>query len=89
LSKVVIKGIPDTYLVENTPGTAVAEDILEGETAYVDGAQMVGTMTNRSNTSYSIDGIDSVEVNISAGYYNGSGKITFDDSKIVELLRSI
>lgn len=61
-------------LSEQTPGTATAPDILSGETAWVNGVQVTGTMTNQGAKTASLNAGGSYT--IPAGYHNGSGKIT-------------
>lgn|GEM_PF-6182448 len=59
-------------VVDTSPGTAVAGDILAGKVAFVDGAQLTGTMTNRG--AYNITpGVNNIA--IPAGYHNGSGVV--------------
>jgi hypothetical protein len=69
-------GVTGTPAVVNTAsGTAVAGDILAGDTAYVNGAQITGTMTNQAARGF-MPG--PANVSIPAGYYNGSGVVTGD-----------
>ena len=64
-------------LASQTDGTAVAADILSGQTAYVDGVQITGTMPNvgaiyremSAGSGYTIP----------KGYHNGSGTILAKD----------
>lgn len=54
--------------------TAAADKILSGYTAYVKGAKVTGSMTNRGAVSQTLNAGDSYT--IPAGYHNGSGKVT-------------
>ena len=62
-------------LASQTPGTATADQILSGQTAWVDGSKITGTMTNRGAVSGSIS-TSGGTYTIPAGYHNGSGKVT-------------
>ncbi len=59
-----------------TPGTAQADDILSGETAWVNGTQITGSMPNNNGVSQSLAAGE--EYTIPQGYHNGSGKVTAD-----------
>ena len=61
-------------LASQTAGTASAGEILSGETAWVGGTKITGTMTNRGAVTQSLDAGGSYT--IPAGYHNGSGKVT-------------
>lgn len=88
LKQVNVAAIPDEYQVV-TAVTATAADVLTGK-KIVDatGVVLTGTMADNGAVSASVNGIDSVETEIAAGYTSG-GKVTFDDTKIVELLEAI
>lgn len=61
-------------LASQTSATAVAGDILNGKTAYVNGNKITGTMTDQGAKSQSLNAGGSYT--IPAGYHNGQGVIT-------------
>ena len=61
-------------LASQTSATATAAQILKGQTAYVSGNKITGTMTNNGAKTASLN-CDS-SYTIPAGYHNGSGKVT-------------
>ena len=60
-------------LTNQTDGTATANDILDGETAWVDGVQIEGAMANRGAVNQSLNAGGSYT--IPEGYHNGSGVV--------------
>lgn len=70
LSKVSVAAIPNNY-VDTGDADAVAANILDSKTAYVNGAKVVGTMPNNGSVSASMDGLTTTSVTISAGYTSG------------------
>ena len=58
-------------LVDQTPATAEAKEILNGETAWVGGSKVTGSMPNNGATGGSIDGLTKTSVTIPAGYTSG------------------
>lgn len=88
LSKVTIAPIPDKY--QDISGTtATAPHVLAGD-KFINaaGEQEEGTMPNNGAVSGTVNGIDTIEVSVPAGYTSG-GKVTFDDTKIAEMLDAI
>ena len=61
-------------LASQTSATATAAQILSGQTAYVSGSKVTGTMTNNGAKTASLNCGSSYT--IPAGYHNGSGKVT-------------
>ena len=70
LSKVSVAAIPAVY-VDTSDADAVAANILDSKTAYVNGVKVVGTMPNNGSVSASMDGLTTTSVTISAGYTSG------------------
>ena len=70
LNKVVVAAIPDEY-VKTDDADAVAANILDDKTAYVNGVKVAGTMPNNGDTSKTMDGLTATSVTIPAGYTSG------------------
>jgi hypothetical protein len=66
-------------LASQTVGTAAATEILSGETAWVGGSKLTGTMANNGATGGNIDGLTVTSVTIPAGYTTGGSVELTDD----------
>ena len=70
LSKVTIAAIPEEF-VATSDADALATNILEGKTAFVNGEKITGSMPNNGSTSVTMDGLTTTSVVIPAGYTSG------------------
>lgn len=86
LSKVTVAAIPANY-IDTTDADAVAANILDGKTAYVDGVKVEGAMPNNGSVSDTIDGLTTTSVSIPAGYTTG-GTVSLT-SDIEDALKAI
>lgn len=67
---VTVKAIPSEY-ISTEDATAAEENILAGKTAYVGGEKLTGTMPNNGSAAESLDGLNTMYVDIPAGYTTG------------------
>lgn len=86
LGTVTVSAIPEE-LISTEDGTATAEQILAGATAYVQGEKVEGTMANNGDVTKTMDGITVESVTIPAGYTTG-GTISLT-SDIADALAAI
>lgn len=87
LSKVTVDPIPDKF-VDNSGVTATDANVLDGKKYGAAGEVRTGSMPNNGAVSGSVNGITTTSFDVPAGYTSG-GTVTFDDSKIVEMLDAI
>lgn len=88
IESVIITAIPNNYQ-DVSSVTAVAGHVLAGDVIVLaDGTVVAGTMPDNGAVNTTIDGITTTSANVAAGYTSG-GTVTFDDSKIVEMLDAI
>lgn len=86
LSDVTVAPIPDAYQ-EVTSVTAAAGDVLADKIIVTkDGSVTAGTMANNGAVNATIDGLNTTEYTIPAGYHNGAGKISLTDDIYQALL---
>ena len=70
-----------TYNADTSDATASTSEILYGETAYVNGNKITGSMPNRGAVTASITSI-STPYTIQNGYHDGSGTVSVDSTNI-------
>lgn len=87
LGKVTVDPIPDKF-VDNSGVTATDAKVLNGEKYGADGEVRTGSMPDNGVINGSLNGITTTSVSIPEGYTPG-GSVTFDDTKIVEMLDAI
>ena len=73
-----------SYDSDTSDATVAVAEILKDKTAYARGAKIVGTMPNNGAKNYTISDLN--DQTISLGFYDGSGKISFDSSEKAKII---
>ena len=76
-----------SYDADTSDGTAVASEILNTKTAYVDGQKITGSMPNRGQVTGKITTKAGVYT-IPNGYHDGSGLVQIDATEQAKLIAS-
>ena len=73
-----------TYDSDTSDATVAVAEILKDKTAYARGAKIVGTMPNNGAKNYTISDLN--DQTITMGFYDGSGKISFDSTEKAKII---
>ena len=75
------------YDADTSDATASASEIIAGETAYVGGTKVTGSMVNNGGVSGTIDTVAG-QYSIPTGYHDGSGSVGIDPSEQAKIIPS-
>ena len=70
LTKVSVSAIPDAF-ADTSGADALAANILDGKTAFVNGVKVTGSMPDNGSATATMDGLTTTSVTIPAGYTAG------------------
>ena len=73
-----------SYDSDTSDATVAVAEILKDKTAYARGAKIVGTMPNNGAKNYTISDLN--DQTIAMGFYDGSGKISFDSAEKAKII---
>lgn len=77
----------NTYDADTSDADAVAAEILDTKTAYVNGNKVTGTMPNRAGVNEKITSKEQ-QISILNGYHDGSGKVSIDPTEQSKIIAS-
>ena len=73
-----------SYDSDTSDATVAVAEILKDKTAYARGAKIIGTMPNNGAKNYTISNLN--DQTIAMGFYDGSGKISFDSAEKAKII---